>query len=130
MSSLLELTREHPDLDADLFTMGFDVQAIRTPHDVRRGFALVERLKISPDSVWRAKKLGTLDHFGWDTTAYLVAGLIDAVNNQTKATAQRKASLKSKERIERPKVHQVREFKPRTVAEMDFGVLFQQEDTP
>lgn len=69
--------------------------------------------------MWRAKNLGGEEHLHWSTDTYLLAAILDAVNTQLKGK-----KLKANERVERPAAHKVKKYKPKSVAEMDFGVLF------
>lgn len=82
---------ENPDWESDLLALyGFDIwDAIDGRVPIRRAIALLDRLPHEPKSIWRAKLLGgpELKDFskfiGWDAIAYLLADLIDAVNQSS-----------------------------------------------
>lgn len=100
------------------------MQRAGTAHDIRRGFALIERASTDPDSRHRANELGGPEHLGWGASEYLLATVSDQIALLVKAAAQRKARLKESEKITRPKVVRTTEYRPASVADMDWGVLF------
>lgn len=63
---------------------------------------LLERLPYEPWSLCRAKELGSEKWFGYSADSERLNTLIDGQSLQTKATSQRKASLKESERAPRP----------------------------
>ncbi|WP_346843733.1 hypothetical protein [uncultured Rothia sp.] len=93
---------------------------ISTHREVKRGFALVERLRYDPWSVWRAEQLGGEEHIGWSVDSYLLAAAVDGIHSQLKSK-----KLSSSERVERPKVEKKREkFDPNApVASMNLKSL-------
>ena len=82
---------ENPDWESDLLALyGFDIwDAIDGRVPIRRVYALLDRLPHEPKSVWRAKSLGGPElkdyskFMGWDANTYVMADLIDAVNQSS-----------------------------------------------
>lgn len=69
--------------------------------------------------MWRAKSLGGVEHLNWTTDTYLLAALVDALHAQAKGK-----KLRPSERVQRPEIQKAAEYRPSSVAEMNFGVLF------
>lgn len=83
-------------------------------------FSLIRRLRFEPSSLWRAEQAGGEEHFGWTQDTYLLAKLLDAAHTQLKGK-----KLRESERVKLPETNSVQEYKPNSVAEIDFSVLFQ-----
>ena len=71
---------------------------METHRQVKRGFALVERLRNDPASRWRAQELGGEEHLYWSVDTYLLAALVDAVHAQLKGK-----KLSEGQKVGRPK---------------------------
>ena len=89
-----ELRRQlelNPDWESDLLALyDFDIwDAIDGRVPIRRVYALLDRLPHEPKSLWRAKSLGGPElkdysqYLGWDANTYVMADLIDAVNQHS-----------------------------------------------
>jgi hypothetical protein len=82
---------ENPDWESDLLALyKFDIwDAIDGKVPVRQALQLLTRLTFEPMSVWRAKQLGGPElkdygkFIGWDADTYVLADLIDAMNQNT-----------------------------------------------
>lgn len=96
-----------------------DVWKLETHREVKRGIALVERLARDANSQYRAEQIGGMEHLGWDNQTYLLAALLDAVNQQSKGKA-----LRESEKVKRPRVGIMADHKPKSVKDTDFSVLF------
>ena len=67
--------------------------------DTRPVEALIGRLPYEERSLWRAKKLGGTEHFGWGTDRMIWAVIANAANTKVKGKPLRKS-----ERIEAPRI--------------------------
>lgn len=67
--------------------------------DTRPVEALIGRLPYEERSLWRAKKLGGPEHFGWGTDRMIWAVIANAANTKVKGKALRRS-----ERIEPPRI--------------------------
>lgn len=89
---------------------------------------LLERLKLEPTSVWRAKSLnddGKFEHFGWSKDSYLLASLIDAVNKQGKGKKLKESERVALPKVVKPKGKRKKKFDPHSgVKNMHLGRLF------
>ena len=73
----------------------------------------------------RAKSLGSLEHFGWGVTEYLIAQESDLVQVNTHVTAAHgsgKAPKKIKP-VRRPNT-KTSEYRPKSIREMDTAKIF------
>ena len=101
--------------------MGFDVWDMDTHRQVKRGFALVERLRDDPWSRWRAEALGGAEWVGWDSGTFLLAALVNAAHTQLKGK-----KLRDSEMVTVPKVKKKKraKFDPKApVSSMDMRSL-------
>lgn len=61
--------------------------------------ALIRRLRFEERSLWRARRLGGEEHFGWSIDRMILAVIANAANTRNKGKA-----LRERERIQAPKV--------------------------
>lgn len=84
----------------------------------------IKRLAVEPHSLWRARLLGGDKWFGWDINTDMLAGLLDALNYNTSATAVNKKAKPGKP-VERPKAEgESRTYTPKSVKDMRLGAFF------
>ncbi len=67
--------------------------------DTRPVEALIRRLRFEERSLWRARRLGGEEHFGWSIDRMILAIIANAANTRNKGKP-----LRERERIEAPKV--------------------------
>lgn len=97
---------------------GFNARAAAdtgTIHDVELAIELVGRLKHEPMSTFRADQAGTEDVIGWTPAVAALAAIYDALAAQAKGK-----KLKDSEKYPRPKIRKTSEFRPKSVAELDW----------
>lgn len=109
----------YPSLDAELYVLGIKVEELATSRQVRRAYALVERLKQDPTSTFRAELLGNPDLFGWGVNEYLTAALVNAANTQIKGK-----KLTAEERITPPQPKQQKKPTQENATASDLAAFF------
>lgn len=75
------------------------------PYRLRLVESLLERLPYEPWSLCRAKELGDTKWFGYSWDSERLNALLDGQALQTKATSQRKVTLRDSEKAPRPESH-------------------------
>lgn len=78
---------------------GLDPLTMIWVRDTRPVEALIRRLRFEERSLWRARRLGGEEHFGWSIDRMILAVIANAANTRNKGKA-----LRERERIQAPKV--------------------------
>ena len=76
-------------LDFELSLKGIIVEDLNSSRQISRAYAAVEWLKTDPKSRWRAELLGSDTNIGWATDTYLLAGILNNLNEKTNTSPYR-----------------------------------------
>lgn len=76
---------------------------------------LILRLRHEPMSLFRAEQAGTDEIIGWSPAVAALAAVYDTLATQAKGK-----KLKDSERYPRPKIRKTQEFRPGSVADLDW----------
>lgn len=75
--------------------------------------------------MWRAKQLGTYEHFGWGSDTYLLAGIANTVRAMAKGKRLSPTERVKPPEVTRSKPKNRQKFNPALpVAQQNYGALF------